>query len=344
MSVNRTMNIEQAVERIVQPYVSKRKHAVLSVGILRGGERLVFGFGDLRPFGAVSCDHLIYEIGSITKVFTTSLLTLLIAEGALRPDDSLGKFEPSLPGNHPVTLAHLATHTSGLPGYPVFKAWRNRFDKSQHRDPYCHFTLQEALSYLQNVPPGKVGRKFRYSNEGTGILGRILAGWLGTDYETAIARRLCVPLHLPDTGITLTLEQQARMVPGYAGKDVQRPETLLRDYAGAGALRSTLNDQLTFLSAHLGDHPNDELCHDLLVSQQAYGRHSKTISVGLGWIIDERGKFVWHNGSTHGYSSFMGFHQDRSSGIVVLSNYRSGLLSDSVDRIGLDLLDLLNKP
>lgn len=106
MYVNHTTNIEQAVERIVQPYVSKRRHAVLSIGILRGGERLVFGFGDLRPFGAVSCDNLIYEIGSITKVFTTSLLALLIAEGALRPDDSLGKFEPSLPGTHPVTLAH----------------------------------------------------------------------------------------------------------------------------------------------------------------------------------------------------------------------------------------------
>ncbi|KZE75251.1 hypothetical protein AV654_27035 [Paenibacillus elgii] len=343
MRLNHTTNIEQAVERIVRPYVSKRKHAVLSVGILRGGERLVYGFGDLRPFGAVSFDNLIYEIGSITKVFTTSLLALLIAEGALRPDDSLGKFEPTLPGRHPVTLAHLATHTSGLPGFPIFKAWRNRFDKTQHRDPYCHFTPEEAISYLRNVPPGNEGCKFRYSNEGTGILGRLLATWLGTDYETAITERLCVPLHLPDTGITLTLEQQARMVPGYAGKDVQRPETLLRDYAGAGALRSTLNDQLTFLSAHLGDHPNEEVGQDLLISQQTYARHSKTIGVGLGWIIDERGKFAWHNGSTHGFSSFMGFHQDRSSGIVVLSNYRSGLLSDSVDRIGLDLLDLLKK-
>lgn len=344
MHVNPTTNFEQAVGRIVQPYVSKRKHAVLSVGILREGERLVFGFGDLRPFGAVSYDNLMYEIGSITKVFTTSLLALLIAEGALRPDDSLGKFEPSLPGRHPVTLAHLATHTSGLPGFPIFKAWRNRFDKTQHRDPYCYYTPQEAMSYLRNVPPGKVGRKFRYSNEGTGILGRLLTGWLGTDYETAITERLCLPLNLPDTGISLTLEQQARLLPGYAGKDAQRPETLLRDYAGAGALRSTLNDQLTFLAAHLCDHPNEELCQDLLISQQTYARHSKTIGVGLGWIIDERGKFAWHNGSTHGFSSFMGFHQDRSSGIVVLSNYRSGLLSDSVDRIGLDLLDLLKKP
>ncbi|KEQ25967.1 serine hydrolase domain-containing protein [Paenibacillus tyrfis] len=344
MRVNHTANVEHAVKRIVQPYVSKRKHVVLSVGILRGGERLVYGFGDLRPFGAVSYDNLMYEIGSITKVFTTSLLALLIAEGSLRPDDSLGKFEPSLPGRHPVTLAHLAAHTSGLPGFPVFKAWCNRFDKTQHRDPYCHFTPQEAFSYLRNVPPGKVGRKFHYSNEGTGILGRLLTTWLGTDYETAITERLCEPLHLTDTGISLPPEQQARMVPGYAGKDEQRPETLLRDYPGAGALRSTLNDQLTFLSAHLGGHPNEELCQDLLISQQTYARHSKTIGVGLGWIIDERGKFAWHNGSTHGFSSFMGFHQDRSSGIVVLSNYRSGLLSDSVDRIGLDLLDLLKRP
>ncbi|WP_161808222.1 serine hydrolase [Aneurinibacillus migulanus] len=101
---------------------------------------------------------IVYEIGSLTKVFTTSLLSLLVEKGVVYLDDSIGKYEKNLQIEHPVTLKHLSTHTSGLPSISPIKTIMNRFDKKTYRDPYCLFDVQEAITYLSRVSPGRVGK------------------------------------------------------------------------------------------------------------------------------------------------------------------------------------------
>lgn len=335
----------QSIEAIVKPYQNKSKRCanpILSIGVLSGNERFIFGFGDLQPFGRMSYGDLVYEIGSLTKVFTTSLLALMIEEGLIRSDDSIGQYIPSLSCDHPVKLSHLATHSSGFHAMPILKIVRNLFEKKV-RDVYCKYTLEEAISFLRSVPAHKTGKKFLYSNEGMGVLGQLLAQTLETDYETAVMDRICSPLDMPDTRITLSDEQRTRLVPGHGRNGKPRPELNLRDFPGAGALRSTVNDQLTFMSAHLGLHPDKKRCSLFSSTHQVQLRPAKSMGVGLGWMVEESDNIIWHNGSTMGFSSFMGIQKDILSGVVVLSNYRSGLLGASPLQIGFAILKHLEE-
>lgn len=117
----------------------------------------------------------------------------------------------------------------------------------------------------------------------------------------------------------------------------------MQDFPGAGSLRSTVNDQLTFLSAQLGLHPDKERCRLFSTTHQAQLHPAKSMGIGLGWMVEEIDNIIWHNGSTMGFSSFMGFEKDILSGVVVLSNYRSGLLGASPLQIGFAILKHLKE-
>lgn len=333
--------LEEAIGRIAKPYLEPRRHAVVAIGILRGDEKQVFGFGDLSPYGGAGYGELIYEIGSITKVFTTTLLAGLLAEGKVRLDDPVGRYEPALPADHPVELRHLATHTSGLPTASLAKRLFNRFDRKTYRDPFCLFSVEEALAYLRRKGPEQAGKKFRYSNAGMGLLGRIAARQLGTDYEGAVRERIAGPFGMMDTGIALASEQRGRAVPGYSGllgNETRQPDLVMKDFEGAGALRSTVNDLFRFLSVHMA--ASRDPANPLALSHRVHHEINDKAGVGLGWIVHRTGKFVWHNGGTHGFSSFMAFRQDRPHGVVVLSNYRPGVGKVTPDSIGVELLKL----
>lgn len=330
--------LDKSTRQMLQQYIDKRKYAVLSIGIINQSKQEIFGFGNSLLEGKVSYKDIVYEIGSLTKVFTTSLLSLLVEKGVVYLDDSIGKYEQTLQIEHPVTLKHLSTHTSGLPSVSLIKTIMNRFDKKTYRDPYCLFDVQEAITYLSRVSPDRVGKVFRYSNEGMGLLGRYLAQKLGTDLEKALLEFICQPLGMQDTAIRLSPDQRNRLVPGYAGKDVNQPELAMKVFEGAGALRSTVTDILQFLSVYMGicaDHP---MSKPFQVTQQEHISQGKNFGVGLGWIIDKRNGIIWHNGSTHGYSSFLGCDPCNSIGVVILSNYRPRLMDDTLNRIGYEIL------
>ncbi|AZK48059.1 serine hydrolase domain-containing protein [Paenibacillus lentus] len=334
--------LDESLQQMAMPYTSKYKHAVLSIGIVSQSMMRTFGYGNITPFGTSSYGNIIYEIGSLTKVFTTSLLSLLIKRNVVRLEDSIGLYEDSLSNAHPITLRHLASHTSGLPSVSFIKALQNRFDKRISRDPYCIFDVKETLAYIQKISSKRVGKKFRYSNEGMGMLGRIIAKVMGTDLEEALIEHICQPLGMKDTTISLSSEQRGRLIPGYAGKDIQQPELVMKDFAGAGALRSTVSDLLWFLASHMNMQQSESLIDEALhYTYKQYHSLSKDVGVGLGWIIDHRTGCVWHNGSTHGYSSFMGFIPKKQLGVVILSNYRPKLWDDTLESMGDEILKLM---
>ncbi|MFD3257962.1 serine hydrolase domain-containing protein [Paenibacillus lentus] len=334
--------LDEPLQQMALPYTSKRKHAVLSIGIVSQSTMRTFGYGNITPFGTSSYGNIIYEIGSLTKVFTTSLLSLLIKRNVVRLEDSIGLYEDSLSNAHPITLRHLSSHTSGLPSVSCIKALQNRFDKRNSRDPYCMFDVKETIAYLQKISSKRVGKKFRYSNEGMGMLGRIIAKAMGTDIEEALLKHICQPLAMMDTTISLSSEQRGRLIPGYAGKDIQQPELVMRDFAGAGALRSTVSDLLRFLALHMNmQQPASPIDKAFRYTYMQHHSISKDMGVGLGWIIDNRNGWVWHNGSTHGYSSFMGFIPNKQLGVVILSNYRQKLWDDTLESMGNEMLKLM---
>jgi CubicO group peptidase (beta-lactamase class C family) len=204
-------------------------------------------------------------------------------------------------------------------------------------NPYADYTVEQMYTFLSGYElPRDVGQTYEYSNLGVGLLGHALARRAGMTYEQLVTRRVLAPLSMRETAITLTRALQQRLAPGHDEEGHLVANWDLPTLAGAGALRSTAADLLTFVAANL-DTGKAALTRAL---RETHGirrpTNSPGMNIGLAWHILSRpiGSLVWHNGGTGGYRSFTGFDPARRIGVVVLSN-----LDRSVDDFGFHLLD-----
>jgi serine-type D-Ala-D-Ala carboxypeptidase/endopeptidase len=311
---------------IVIAVVDRDGHRIVSYGALeRGDPRLVDG-------------DTLFEIGSITKVFTALLAADMQRRGELRLDDPIEKFVPAtakIPerAGRKITLGDLATHTSALPRMP------ENFSPKNAEDPYADYTDERLFSFLSSYQLKRdIGVKFEYSNLGFGLLGQGLARRAGTDYESLVKSRICVPLGMTSTEITLTPNLERRFAAGHSSDLVTVSRWDIPALAGAGALRSSANDLAKFLAAAMGytKTPLAPAFKTLLSVTRPTG--APFIDSALGWAVDTRGggKIIWKNGGTGGYRTFIGYSPKSGVGIVALSNASTPA---GVDDIGLHLLD-----
>lgn len=335
-----TRDLAARVDREGEDYVRGRAYAILTIGVLHRGRRYVCSYG---PLDGTPAGERIYEIGSITKVFTGALLACLEAEGSVVLDDPIGKFLPA--DLHPpkeiaaITLKQLATHTSGLPRLP------GNFDATAKNDadPYVNYGTVELYAALRSGRLERpAGKKSVYSNFGVGLLGHLLTSHCGETLEAAIGRRICTPLGLADTVQTLKNAQEGRLVYGHAPTGEPTMRWNFAALAGAGALVSTADDLLKFIEANLSER-DDLLGRALARSRETLFRSWLGSNQGLGWQIDDdtanQRVLHWHNGGTGGFVSFLGLDHARKLGVVVLSNCGDALIGDErVDRIGFRLL------
>jgi CubicO group peptidase (beta-lactamase class C family) len=203
-------------------------------------------------------------------------------------------------------------------------------------NPYADYTVEQMYAFLSAYELKRdIGAEFEYSNLGAGLLGHVLARKAGTDYQTLVARTICAPLGMSDTGITLSADQQSRLVPGHdaTGKAVKNWD--IPTLAGAGALRSTANDMLKFVAANAGLEKSELAPAMELSHAERHAAGSPVLGVGLGWHILHRtgGAIVWHNGQTGGYHSFVAFDKAAKRGVVVLANF-----AGDVDAIGMEFM------
>ncbi|MBV8732069.1 MAG: serine hydrolase [Acidobacteriia bacterium] len=230
-----------------------------------------------------------------------------------------------------ITLEDLATHTSGLPRIPT------NFKPKDPANPYTDYTVDQLYEFLSSYTlPRDIGEKYEYSNLGGGLLGHVLSLRAGMSYEALVRSRITGPLHMNDTAITLSPELKARMAQGYNGKLEPAANWDLPTLAGAGALRSTANDLLTFVAANLGytKTPLASAMAAMLNVRRSTG--TPNLEIALAWHVFSGDPIVWHNGGTGGYRSFIGYDTKTRVGIVVLSNASTPA---GVDDIGIHLLN-----
>jgi CubicO group peptidase (beta-lactamase class C family) len=333
-----------AVEGLAEGAMRSGRRVGLVVGCLHGGEQRVAGYGRLRS-GAQDTpdDGAIFEIGSVTKVFTGLLLADLAEQGVVSLEDPLASHLPSwvrVParGDRQITLGDLASHTGGLPRDPRGTLGRWLADR---RNPYAGLSAEELYAGLARTRlRRRPGERVKYSNLGAGLLGGVLAGAAGLPYEELVRQRICRPLGMGDTMISSTGAQAARLATGHTRRGRPAPPLQLPALAGAGALRSTAADMLRFLAANL-DPARTPLASQLERAQQPRFQRRGGWGVGLGWMIArsprEAGPVLWHNGGTSGFRSFVALVREANTAVVVLSN-----TARSVDRLGLRLLKALS--
>jgi CubicO group peptidase (beta-lactamase class C family) len=243
--------VKAKIDEIAHGYLRDSKNVGLAVGIIAGDSQQILCYGTTdKPSGVPVNPNSVFEIGSITKVFTGILLAEAMRRGEVKLDDPVNKYLPEraqipVRGKKPLTLRHLTTHTAGIPRLP------DNIDRDVFfsENPYSTYTVEQLYEYLHRTPVTP-GRQHAYSNLGVGLLGHILALAAGTDYETLVKERILKPLGMGDTCITLSEDQRARLAkPHDGGKEVSNWD--IPTLSGAGALRSTASDMLKFLEANV---------------------------------------------------------------------------------------------
>jgi CubicO group peptidase (beta-lactamase class C family) len=286
--------------------------------------------------GPILDGDTVFEIGSVTKVFTSLILADMVTRGEVKLDDPISKYLPArvkVPSRtgREITLADLATHTSGLPRLP------DNFAPSDAANPYADYTVAQLYDFLASYSLKRSpGVEYEYSNVGGGLLGHILALKAGTNYEALVIKEICQPLGMTNTLITLTAELQARLAQGHNEAGHPTANWDMPALAGAGALRSTANDLLKLLAASMGREKTVLQPAMELAETPRHEAGSAGMKIGLGWHIASNygTELVWHNGGTGGYRSFIGFNQKKQQAVVVMANS-----ANSVDDIGFHLLE-----
>jgi len=330
----RTVPGTDEIREILVRRVDHQKQAVgIVVGIIEPSGRRVVAYGHLAKGDPCTVDgDTIFEIGSVSKVFTSLLLADMVNRNQVTLDDPVAKYLPddvTLPARSGkvMTLLELSTHSSGLPGLPT------NLKPKDPRNPYAGYTVDDLYEFLSGYTlPRDPGSEFEYSNLGAGLLGHVLARRAGTDYESLIRRRITQPLSMADTGITLSSSMEQRMATGHNAMLAPVASWDLPTLAGAGALRSSANDMLTFLEAFLGyrESPLAPAMRAMLDVRRPMGK----IEIGLAWFL--LGEGAWHGGGTRGFRSFLGCEPKAGIGVVVLSNAATPI---GVDDIGGHLLN-----
>ena len=307
--------------------------AGVSIAVVEHGVRRVFSYGVAKP-------DSIFEIGSITKTFTGLILSQMVEQGKVKFDEPVRELLPpgtvEKPAGAEITLLDLATQHSGLPRMP------DNFKPVDGENPYADYHAADLYAYVAKHGVAKPEKtEFLYSNLGFGLLGQALSVRAGKTYPALLQEEVLGPLGMRDTGIALTPAEQARFIPGHTADHKPAHAWDLDAFAGAGAIRSTAPDMLTYLEDNL--HPQQV--------KAAHSRAAKTIvqaleqehelradaggeRIALAWLFDSATGNYWHNGATGGYSAYAFFNPKGDYAAVVLLNATLGQGGSYADRIG----------
>lgn len=313
------LDLRKQIEPLARPLIEDGTAVGFMIGLVQQGETQVLAYGEtVKGSGVAPGGDTVYEIGSISKVFTCLLLADMVEQGLLKLDDPVQKYLPSgtkmpLLDGQPITLDHLATQTSGLPRMP------DNFNPSDQGNPYVDYGDAQMAVFLNGhklrQPPGK----YEYSNLAMGLLGQVLARRAGLSYEQLLIDRITKPLGMNDTRITLDKNLKGRLAAPYNAALKPEKNWDFDAMAGAGAIRSTTLDMLKFVQANLKP-DGRSLKGAITLAHRKRHTMDDGMAMGLGWHIARDGITRWHNGMTGGYHAWLAVVPSRDVGVVVLAN------------------------
>ena len=327
------LTLSDFVKKIIQENVHNGKHQSFFVGVIDGDNVDYYHYGTIEKNGKEVDENTMFEIGSITKVFTTLLLADMIEKGEISLDDTIEQFLPEYvvtpsKNGKKITVLDLATHTSGLPipdDFPITDP-----------DAMHEYDREEMYDYLSRVEISReIGSKYEYSNIGIALLGHTISLQAGQSHEELVKERILDKFGMESTCIKQCDKLRDNFAkPHSLGSQVSELN-LSEDMVGAGEIRSSGKDMLVFLSYAMGL-KESSLKNSFELTQTINHKIDDRLSIGLGWHVTQNdgGNVISHGGVTNGFSSFVGFDSDSKEGVVVLTNSNV-----HVDEIGLKILE-----
>ncbi len=334
---------QAAVAAQVKPYLDSQIVTGVVIGLYEVGKLEIYGFG-AGPGGKSPNGRTLYELGSVTKVYTNLLLADAVQRKEVTLDTPVADLLPpgvTVPTRDKIaiTLKHLALHSSGLPKLPPSLVTRK-----VPPDPYAAYDedalFQDLITTELIAPPGA---QITYSNFGAGLLGHALGRKIGGGFAKALETRVLAPLELRDTFVNPPASANPRRVIGTDDDLKPTSRWTWGALAGAGVLISTARDQLRMIDLELDAAVGSKgtLRPQMRLTQEPE-LDNQGDNEGLGWSIDPAGRY-WHNGGTGGFRSYLMFDPKTKRGVVVLASTASTLV-DFLARSMIEVLDGTAKP
>jgi serine-type D-Ala-D-Ala carboxypeptidase/endopeptidase len=363
------------IDKLATDYVSNPRNHAITIGIIRNGKQEVFTFGEtVKGNGEKPSPNAIFELGTTSEVFTTSLLALMEAEGKISSLEAVGdvlkgkvkvpyyqriicnpppinsKVQPKdmsvYQGNicYPdpkdapqmMVLCDLATHSAGFPSEPPYTVFNGK-------NPYTNYTTEKLNHYVANLPVNQAfGYQYNHSIIGISLLGQALCIKSGKDYETLLKEKILTPLSMMHTFVSPTTEQAALFLKGHTSKGKFTNHRNYNALTPAAGIRSSVPDLLQFVGANLKtDTRFNTALSETQIPRLFTDLPSKEYMIGWGWISKSfsdknKKRLFWQCGEQGGFASFVGFIKESNVGIVILSNS-----ANRVEDMGIKILEYL---
>tara|TARA_B100000508_G_scaffold140085_1_gene139976 strand:- start:64823 stop:65815 length:993 start_codon:yes stop_codon:yes gene_type:complete len=294
------------------------KEVQFAIGVIDEDKKITFGFEKKRKWKEIKNDTSIFEIGSISKVFTSFLLTQAEERGLLQIADTIQHdLDIEWKVTQPITYEMLSNHTSGLPRIPsnMIKA-----ALLNPEDPYADYDEEALVSYLESdmkvsTDPGEA---YAYSNLGAGLLAYLVCKKLDKSYEDALQEMIFSILEMNSSSTDISTYDEAQVVQGLDKKGEPTSNWNFKSLAGAGAIKSNVADMQKFMYSQM----NDNIVEIEKLQTKTF--EGDQFDLALGWHIIKEENWFWHNGGTGGYKSSMVIDPNNKKGIVILTNISSG--------------------
>lgn len=325
----------QSVDDLIRKRIEAGETPSMVVAIHQNGKTTFYAQGYAQVESKKPADSkTLYEIGSITKTFTTTAIAQLAQEGKIKLTDPIQKSLPAeakvpVRGEKSITFEDLASARSGLPRLP------SNLAPADATNPYLDYTEDKLYIFLNGYQLTRdIGSQYEYSNLGMGLLGVLVGRLDNRTYRESIEQRILKPLGMKSTFLNTPGRNDKNSAIGYSD-DKAVPAWTWSDAScmqGAGGLLSNAEDMMTYLLANMNP-PTGTLGRAMTDAHQPrldIGRNN--MKIGLGWHI--RNKIIWHNGGTGGFRTFAGFEPEKKMAVVILTNSAVG-----ADDLGFYLMD-----
>lgn len=307
-------------------------NAQLSIAVIQNRETSFYGvIRDSSTIRPIKNQDKVFEIGSITKVFTSTVLASLVEENKIKLTDKINAFYPfEFKDNIKISFENLANHTSGMPRLPKNLSLQNTIN------PYKNYGEKEIEEYLKNLIEleKETPKTYTYSNLGTGLLGYTLGISEKTTFQKLLQEKVFKKYNMSNS-YTSPNNLDGKLIKGLNKKGSTVSNWEFDVLFGGGGILSTTKDLSNFANAQF-EPKNKEL---ELTRKQTF-EINEDMKIGLGWHIlkSKNGNDLYfHNGETGGYSSSMYIDIENEKAVIILSNVFD--INNIIDNLGSKLMN-----
>lgn len=311
----------------------------ISIAIINNGKVSYYGIiKESDTILTIDNQKSVFEIGSISKVFTSTLLASFVIDGNIKLNETITDYlKTPLNNSTDITFVNLANHTSGLPRLPA----NLDLTKVNPENPYKEYKEKELKEYLTKQLELSNDGEYQYSNLGAGLLGYALCEIDNNTYEDLLQKKIFSKYDMQNSTAEIN-KIKGNLVKGLNNEGKEVPNWELSILAGAGGIFSTVED-LSHFAVSQFDYSNKEL----KLTREKTFEINDNVDIGLGWHIlksKSDNLWYWHNGGTGGYSSSMVIEENSKNGIIILSNVSAfNPNMGNIDKLCFELMKTLEK-